>query len=87
MRPRAAVLVVGTIVKCANCGSTDFDLHDFDTMMVLCPQLAMFGMRCPDCGANVAAVCVIPLDMQDQVRRSAISLGAGMGEQTSAGAR
>ena len=77
---------MATVVKCAFCGSTEFDLHDFDTMMVLCPELALFGLRCPVCGAQVAAVCVIPPDMQGMVQRSALDVGAGMGRETPADA-
>ena len=76
---------MGTIVKCAQCGSTDFDLHDYDTMMVLCSELALFGLHCAECGANIAAVCVIPPDMHELVRRRAAEVGAGMGRQASAG--
>lgn len=75
---------MATIVKCASCGSTEFDLHEFDTMMVLCPELALFGLRCPYCGAQVAAVCVIPQDMQQLVLESALEVGAGMGKQAPA---
>ena len=71
---------MGTIVKCGRCGSTEFDLHEFDTMMVLCDQLALFGLRCPNCSTQVAAVCVIPQDMQPLVRFSAREVGAGMGK-------
>ena len=75
---------MGTIVKCARCGSTEFDLHEFDTMMVLCEQLALFGLRCPRCDASVAAMCTIPPDMQDYVRAVALEVGAGMGRETPA---
>lgn len=70
---------MGTIVQCAVCGSTAFDLHDFDTMMVLCPELALFGLRCPQCDAHIAAVCVIPPDMHQLVKHYAWEVGAGMG--------
>ena len=77
---------MGTVVKCAFCGSTEFDLHEFDTMMVLCPELALFSLPCPYCGTQVAAVCVIPHDMQALVRESAAMVGAGMGHETPADA-
>ena len=75
---------MGTVVKCVNCGSTEFDLHDFDTMMVLCPELALFSLKCPYCATQVAAVCVIPQDMMGLVRESAVEVGAGMGRETPA---
>ena len=77
---------MGTIVQCAFCGSTEFDLHEFDTMMVLCPDLALFSLRCPYCGNQVSAVCVIPPDMHDLVDRVAREVGAGMGRETPTGA-
>lgn len=75
---------MGTIVKCARCSSTEFDLHDFETMMVLCEQLALFTLRCPYCGSHVAAVCVIPEDMLPMVRSAALEVGAGMGHEAPA---
>ena len=75
---------MGTVVKCARCGSTDFDLHEYETMMVLCSELALFGLRCPQCAAHVAAVCVIPQDMLEQVRAAASAVGAGMGKEAPA---
>ena len=77
---------MGTIVQCASCGSTEFDLYEFYTMMVLCPELALFGLSCPYCGTHVSAVCVIPPDMHDIVNRAAIEVGAGMGRETPADA-
>lgn len=75
---------MGTIVKCACCGSTEFDLHDFDTMMVLCSELALFGLHCPHCSTHVAAVCAIPHDMLGLVYEYALEVGAGMGRETPA---
>ena len=75
---------MGTLVKCARCGSTEFDLHEFDSMMVLSNELALFGLRCPYCSAHVHAVCVIPLDMRGQVKAAALEVGAGMGRQAPA---
>lgn len=75
---------MGTVVKCARCGSIEFDLHDYDSMMVLCDELALFGLRCRSCNAHVYAVCVIPSDMCGQVKAAAAEVGAGMGRQASA---
>ncbi|MBQ9069661.1 MAG: UDP-N-acetylmuramoylalanyl-D-glutamate--2,6-diaminopimelate ligase [Eggerthellaceae bacterium] len=75
---------MGTVVECAKCGSTEFDLREFESMMVLCDQLALFGLRCSRCRSHVFAVCVIPHELQPQIEAAAAKLGAGMGRQAPA---
>ena len=74
---------MGTIVKCGRCGSTEFDLREFDTMMVLSPDLALFGLSCPRCSTQVSALCVIPPHLYPVVREAALDVGAGMGKSAS----
>jgi rRNA maturation protein Nop10 len=73
---------MAAIVKCPVCGATDFDLHRYDSMMVLCSQLALFNLRCPSCGASVSSVCSIPADLAGDIESAASEVGAGMGRET-----
>ena len=73
---------MATIVKCPECGSTDFDLRDYESMMVLCSSLALFNLRCPHCGAEVSSVCTIPSELRDDIDFAALKMGAGMGHET-----
>ncbi|MDD6730591.1 hypothetical protein [Hugonella massiliensis] len=67
------------IVTCPACGSTDFELAAFDSMMVLGRDLALFTLTCPLCGAQVSSVCAIPAALRPDVEVAARELGAGMG--------
>lgn len=67
-------------VTCKGCGSTNFDLHDYESMMVLSRNLALFTLRCPDCGMLTSSVCAIPEDLHAVVDEAARKLGAGMGD-------
>lgn len=67
-------------VTCKVCGSTNFDLHDYDSMMVLSREVALFTLRCPDCGASVTAPCAIPEDLLPAIEETARRIGAGMGD-------
>lgn len=67
------------IVTCPACGSTDFDLAAYDSMMVLGRDLALFTLTCPVCGTHVSSVCTIPAALRPDVEAAARALGAGMG--------
>ncbi|HIR00673.1 MAG TPA: UDP-N-acetylmuramoylalanyl-D-glutamate--2,6-diaminopimelate ligase [Candidatus Aveggerthella stercoripullorum] len=70
---------MGKILKCPNCGETRFNLTDYDSMMVLRADVALFTLRCPGCGAHVSSLANIPADLREEVRFAAIETGAGMG--------
>lgn len=70
-----------TALRCRVCGSTDFDVHRYESMLVLSYRTALFSLRCPVCGNLVTSVCLIPEDMEDFVQNQARELGAGMGGQ------
>ena len=73
---------MGTIVKCPACGTTDFNLMHYDSIMVLSSKLALFSLRCPHCDTGVASVCVIPPELMPVILEAALQVGAGMGRQT-----
>lgn len=67
------------MVKCPACGAGDVDVCGYDAMMVLRPDVALFTVRCPRCGASVSTMERIPLELREEVRFAAIEVGAGMG--------
>ncbi|MEE8723098.1 MAG: UDP-N-acetylmuramoylalanyl-D-glutamate--2,6-diaminopimelate ligase [Eggerthellaceae bacterium] len=66
-------------ITCPNCGRIKFDLHDYESMIVIDDRHALFSLRCPTCGQTVSSVQAIPLDLREEVRFAAIEVGAGMG--------
>jgi len=66
-------------MQCPRCGSTELDVCNYDSMIVVSPDLAMFTVRCPNCSASVSSVQAIPGALREQVRYAAIEVGAGMG--------
>ncbi|MEG0071311.1 MAG: UDP-N-acetylmuramoylalanyl-D-glutamate--2,6-diaminopimelate ligase [Raoultibacter sp.] len=70
---------MGEIMQCPACGATGFDLAEYESMMVLRADTALFTLRCPTCGAEVSSVAHIPAFLREEVRFAAIELGAGMG--------
>ena len=65
---------------CPACGEGGLDVASYDSMMVLRPDLALFSLTCPRCGAKVSSLQPIPAALRDEVRFAAIELGAGMGQ-------
>lgn len=72
---------MGTVVQCPACGATNFDLHAYDSMMMLDKQLAYFTLRCPHCNTVVTSVCAVPPDLVLIAKIAADQLGAGMGRE------
>ena len=80
---KAKKVSMGTVVQCPACGTTNFDLHTYESMMMLERELALFTLRCPHCQTVVSSVCVVPPDMVAQAAYAAKKLGAGLGQQAS----
>lgn len=70
---------MGAMVRCPACGAPDLDVHRYDSMLVVRPDLALFALHCPHCGAAVSAMEPIPSDLCEEVRNAALEVGAGMG--------
>ena len=70
---------MATVVTCETCGSTDFDLHDYCSIMVLSPERALFTLECPKCGTKVTTLSPIPQDMRSGIVAAARKMNAGMG--------
>ncbi|MBO7701796.1 MAG: UDP-N-acetylmuramoylalanyl-D-glutamate--2,6-diaminopimelate ligase [Eggerthellaceae bacterium] len=67
------------LISCPNCGSADFDLSAYESMIVVSQDLALFTLRCAHCGARVSSLRSIPPELREEVQFAAIEVGAGMG--------
>jgi len=68
-------------ITCPTCGETRFDLCQYDSMMVLREDVALFTLRCPHCAASVSTVHAIPPQLREEIQFAAFELGAGMGRE------
>ena len=64
-------------VCCPQCHNDAFDLHAYESIMVLSGDIALFGLRCPTCGAKIFTLQPIPRDMREELHFAAIEVGAG----------
>lgn len=74
---------MGVSVQCPTCGAQNLDLSSYDSMMVLTENYALFTLHCPHCQAEVSNVFAIPANLRSDVESAAMSLGCGMGRETS----
>lgn len=68
-------------LACPSCGARDLDLLQYDSMMVLRPDLALFSIHCSHCATKVSTIQPVPAQLREEVRFAAIEVGAGMGMQ------
>ena len=66
-------------VKCPHCAATGLDLCEYESVMVVDSNFAVFTLVCPYCGSTVAAVHAIPKKLRETIRFAAQEVGAGMG--------
>ena len=69
-----------SVLECPSCGCVSLKLRDYESMIVITADFALFTLSCPNCGARVSSVRPIPNEMHDEVRYAAIEVGAGMGQ-------
>lgn len=72
---------MGREVACPACGAMGLDVCDYDSMMVLRADVALFTLLCPACGTTVSSVQPIPPRLREEVQFAAIEVGAGMGKE------
>ncbi len=70
---------VKRMILCPSCGCADADPCSYDEMLVVRPDLALFKLKCPSCGAALSALHPIPAELREEVQFAAIEVGAGMG--------
>ena len=66
-------------LTCPSCTTCILDLSNYESMMVLSKNTALFSLTCPHCSKKISSICAIPLHLQEEVRFAAIELDAGMG--------
>lgn len=66
-------------LTCPSCGARDLDLRDYESMIVLRADLALFSLRCNHCASRISSIQPIPAALREEVRFAAIEIGAGMG--------
>ncbi len=71
--------------KCPSCNECMVDILDYDSFMVLRPDVGLFTCVCPGCGSKTSIIRPIPASLQDEVRRSAAEVHAGMNLSGSVG--
>jgi len=71
--------MVATKLTCPACGAENLDVRQYDSMMVLRKDTALFTLSCPKCSTKVSSVQSIPQELAEEVVFAADELGAGMG--------
>ncbi|MCL1797566.1 MAG: UDP-N-acetylmuramoylalanyl-D-glutamate--2,6-diaminopimelate ligase [Eggerthellaceae bacterium] len=71
--------MVASLLTCPSCGKTDLDIRQYDSMMVIKADTALFTLQCPKCLKRVSSMQPIPPELIDEVLCAALKLDAGMG--------
>ena len=64
---------------CPQCGFDEVKFADYDSMIVVTADFALFTFACPRCGFRASTLRLIPGELRDEVSCAAIEVGAGMG--------
>lgn len=72
-------VLMETQFACPHCNSAIIDIHDYESMIVITPDYALFSNTCPHCKTRMSTLRPIPKDMLDEVLYAAIEVDAGMG--------
>lgn len=70
---------MATEITCEACGNTEFDLSKYRSMMLVGDKKALFTLACPQCGATVSALRIIPESLRGVIAQGAAEVDAGMG--------
>lgn len=54
---------------CPACGIRDFDFDNFESLVLLAPNLALVQFICPSCGIKLSATLKLTPEMQRKVQR------------------
>lgn len=68
-----------SLVECPSCSRVRLDIRDYESLIVVAPNMALFTVRCSGCGQRISGLHTIPAEMRDEVQFAAIEVGAGMG--------
>ena len=65
--------------ECPNCGCNGLDVRNYESMIVVTADFALFTLDCPACGRRISGLRAIPEDLLEEVQFAALEVGAGMG--------
>jgi predicted RNA-binding Zn-ribbon protein involved in translation (DUF1610 family) len=54
---------------CPACGVRDFDFDDYESLVLLAPNLALVQFKCPCCGIHLSATLKLSAKMRHRVRQ------------------
>jgi hypothetical protein len=54
---------------CPACGVRDFDFDDYETLVLLAPNLALMQFTCPGCGIHLSVTLKLTSNMQHKIQR------------------
>lgn len=69
---------------CPVCGSTMLNMLDYESLMVMRRDLALFTIGCPSCDAKTSMLRPIPDCLRDEIGKAAREVHAGMGHKLDA---
>lgn len=64
---------------CPSCHAQTLGVLDYESLMVLKRNLALFTIRCPRCNSKISMIRPIPSILRNEVNLAAAETGAGMG--------
>lgn len=70
---------------CPHCAGSRLNMLDFESLMVLRPDLGMFTIKCPSCLQKTSMLRPIPQCMSAEIEKAAEETGAGMGNKRAQG--
>ncbi len=64
---------------CPSCNVQPLSVLDYESLMVLKRNLALFTLHCPRCNSRISMLRPIPSILRAEVNMAAAETGAGMG--------
>lgn len=64
---------------CPSCHAQTISVLDYESLMALKRNLALFTVRCPRCGTKISMIRPIPPILRNEMNLAAAEAGAGMG--------
>lgn len=65
---------------CPSCHAQTLSVLDYESLLVLKRNFAMFTVRCPHCNTKISIMRSIPPILRKEVNFAAAEIGAGMGK-------
>ncbi len=68
-----------TASMCPKCREMGVVLENYESLIMVSPDRALFTVTCRACGARISSVSEIPDSLREEIQSAAIEVGAGMG--------